>query len=256
MSDSLEAGGRVLGDLVGRGQAALQQGAVYGAGGAAAGAVGGGVIGTAGVVTGPGEVAIEPAAIATGAVVGGGLGAAYGAAKGLVQGTPGFADQGAELGRRFSHLITQMTSAQARAQTRVKDALDKACATCGCSALANGIPSAPYRGGAHVFMQESGREPAVQSHHMPPNAVSPLPKDMGPAIQMDTKDHYATPSFGQKVFSPFMKSQGNLANKGQFMTAFAVDAAAVEEKYPGKYTSAIAQALAYAKCLQNAGLIK
>lgn len=256
MSYGLETGGRILGGLFGGVGGALQQGANYGAAGVVAGAAGGALVGTAGVVTGPGELVIEPAAIGTGAVIGGGLGAAYGAGKGLIEGVPAGADKGAEYGRRLSDWITQMTSAQARQETRrrtVEHDLTTACASCGCAALANGAPGSQYRGGAHAFMQEPGSK--TQSHHMPANSVSPLTDDMGPAIQMDRTDHYTTPSYGRNIFAPFMRSQGQLANTGQFMTAFAVDAAAVRAQFPGKYDAAIAQTLAYATCLQSAGLI-
>ena len=87
---------------------------------------------------------------------------------------------------------------------------------------------------------------------MPAAAASPLPRDMGPAIRMDPTDHYQTSSYGVGAAGP----AGALAQRGQIMAAFILDAAEVERKFPGKYTASILQARAYAECLRLHGLIR
>lgn len=261
MSYGLETGGRLLGGLLGGAGGALQRGGQYGLAGAAVGGAGGAMVGAvAGAPLPPVEPLTVGGGAAIGALGGGAIGGVYGAGKGFIEGIPAGADRGAEIGKslsdRLDALIAQMTTAQAtptRKQVVERD-LTQACATCGCAALANppAVPGSPYRGGAHVFMQQ----PGLESHHMPPDMASPLPKDMGPAIQMDERDHYGTPSFGRNRFTPFMRSQGQLANTGQFMAAFAIDAAAVRARFPGKYDAAIAQAMAYGSCLQASGLVR
>lgn len=160
MSYGLETAGRVLGDLVGRGNAALQQGAAYGAGGAVAGAAGGAIIGTAGVVTGPGELVIEPAAIGTGAVVGGGLGAVYGAGKGVIEGTPGYADRGAEAGKWLSDKIDSLTQADNQAKTRTQEETDTACKTC-CKRLVVISRAASPLTAQHILDAQARGQPRV-----------------------------------------------------------------------------------------------
>ena len=131
MSYGLETGGRLLGGLLGGLGGAGRQAAQYGAGGAVAGAAGGAVVGAAGIVTGPGELVIEPAAIGTGALVGGGLGAVYGGAKGFIEGVPAGADQGAEYGRKLSDWITQMTTADEKAEDHPAEPTDGCAGQCG-----------------------------------------------------------------------------------------------------------------------------
>ncbi len=98
-------------------------------------------------------------------------------------------------------------------------------------------------------MKEAGKA----SHHMPPDSVSPVDREFGPAIQMEKTDHYSTPSYGRSTRAPYMTEQGERAAGGNFMGAFNVDAAAVEAKFPGKYSGAIVQARAYAECLKKTG---
>lgn len=131
MTWGLETGGRLLGGLVGGLGGAGQQGVEYGARGAVAGAAGGALVGGVGIVTGPGELVIEPAAIGTGAVVGGGLGAIYGAGKGFIQGVPAGADKGAEYGRRLSDWISQMVGADEKADKHPDQPTDGCAGQCG-----------------------------------------------------------------------------------------------------------------------------
>ena len=256
MAYGLETGGWVLGGLLGGAGGALQgageripEGMVYG------GALGAATGTALTVETGPGVVAGAGVGALGGAALGGTIYGGVGAIQGAIAGAPAGAAKGEEIGRQLSDWIVQMTNAEKRAEGRRKAVtkdLDTACASCGCAALADGVPGSKYRGGAHAFM----RQPGLQSHHMPPVLVSSLPEDLGPAIQMEPQDHYSTPSFGRNLRSPNMQSQRGRIQNGSFMVAFAIDAAAVEALFPGKYIAAIAQATAYAQCLKRSGLVK
>ncbi len=88
---------------------------------------------------------------------------------------------------------------------------------------------------------------------MPASASSPHPYKKGPCIQMDKADHAKTASHDNKANSAvyratqeaLMKSGG----KPGFLAAFMMDVDDIESKFPGKYTSAMVQAMAYAKCM-------
>lgn len=67
-----------------------------------------------------------------------------------------------------------------------------------CDHLRGGNPDGkgPYRGGAHSHTSKPYRD-GKDSHHMPADDASPLPKSDGPAIQMDPGDHHKTQSNGR-----------------------------------------------------------
>lgn len=131
------------------------------------------------------------------------------------------------------------------------------CTTCQppCAFLACGAPGSTYRGGAHYCMTQptgDGRD----SHHMPARSISPLPAAMGPAIQMDPRDHYRTNSYGATPrANPILAGQQRMIASGNFMAAQAIDVTEILTKFPGKYDAAIAQMGAYTACLQENGLI-
>ncbi|WP_117190266.1 hypothetical protein [Rhizobium terrae] len=141
------------------------------------------------------------------------------------------------------------------------------CATCAqnpCAHLACGAPG-PYRGGAHGCVglpeNKTGTSGTIHSHHTPADHYSPLPRPVGPAIQMDANDHYATSSYGSKVHgAPYAVQRGMLA-RGQTMQAILMDAQevraiAARSGDPTKYDAAIQQMLAYANCLRQHGIIR
>ncbi|MBL3576216.1 hypothetical protein JMK10_21125 [Rhodovulum sulfidophilum] len=120
-----------------------------------------------------------------------------------------------------------------------------------CAALACPPPVDGYGGGAHGCTKKPGGD-QLDSHHMPAASASPLPREMGPAIRMEPVDHRMTSSYGVGAVGP----TGILAQNGQVLAAFNLDAAEVEARFPGKYTASIAQARTYAECLRNAGMIR
>lgn len=154
----------------------------------------------------------------------------------------------------------KLSKADSAAKTNLQTATaSTTCQTCKpnpCAALAGGVPGSQYRGGAHGLTKlpyGDGKE----SHHIPANAVSPLPDDVGPAIQMDPADHKLTESRGSGADAKaYRATQKVLIDKGQFMTAQAMDFADIHAKFGSKYDAAIAQAIAYTACLKKTNVIK
>ena len=133
----------------------------------------------------------------------------------------------------------------------------RACESCEnpCEHLACGSPNSQFRGGAHGCMTQPTGD-GKDSHHMPARSISPLDPDMGPAIQMDPRDHRRTNSYGRSPNSnDILAGQQDQIAAGNFVAAQAIDIAEVEALFPGKYEEAIAQMMAYTACLRQNGLI-
>ncbi len=127
-----------------------------------------------------------------------------------------------------------------------------------CAALACVPTPSKYRGGAHGCTKLPTGD-GKDSHHMPADSVTAMPRDMGPAIQMDPADHRMTASYGGT--SVYRERQRALVSSGRGMEAFLMDVADVKRIAamsgdPTKYDAAIAQATAYAVCLQAHGLLR
>ena len=131
------------------------------------------------------------------------------------------------------------------------EALLGSCATLGCLQP----PVDGYGGGAHGCMRQPSGD-GLDSHHMPADRYSPIPREMAPAIQMDPHDHTQTDSYGGGVHGPRYAGRQALLARGLTMAVFNRDAAEIEQKFPGKYTASIAQARAYAECLRQAGVMR
>lgn len=100
------------------------------------------------------------------------------------------------------------------------------------------------------------RIPGTCSCSVPADSATAMPRDMGPAIRMDPLDHRRTASYGGGATGPAYAAQRALISRGMSMAAFELDAANAETIAPGKYTASIAQARAYAQCLQAHGLLR
>lgn len=74
-----------------------------------------------------------------------------------------------------------------------------------------------------------------------------------PAIQMDPTDHARTASYGSSAgATQYQRQQARLMSQGKFIQAFAMDMADVMANFPdGKYSEALAEAAAYAACLER-----
>lgn len=158
----------------------------------------------------------------------------------------------------LNEAVNQMSKAEEEAKTQPKARAEPTtCSSCPqpCALLACGVPGAPYRGGAHGCTKLPYGD-QKDSHHMPADSISPLPRDMAPAIQMDPRDHRLTNSYGASAATnAILAGQQNLIRSGNFLAAQAIDVAEIELKFPGKYTAAIAQMGAYTLCLKANGYI-
>lgn len=156
-------------------------------------------------------------------------------------------------------VVDQVDRANQRSQSRTRtEPAAVPCQGCRnnpCKALAVGAPGR-YRGGAHGSTKLPWGD-GLDSHHMPANAISPLPANMGPAIQMDPQDHRLTASYGSGPDAVMYRAeQSRLIAAGNFSGAFAMDVADIKANFGDKYDGAIAQAGAYLACLKQHGIVR
>lgn len=146
------------------------------------------------------------------------------------------------------------TGAQARDQAGTDTCTTQKCKRerrKNCAHLANGNPGEPFRGGAHGSTKLPWGD-GLESHHTPADAISPLPSDAGPAIQLRPEDHRQTASHPEVYgYLAYQARQATLIAQGRFMDAVEMDIADVSRKFPGRYDSALAQMRRYAQCLED-----
>lgn len=129
-----------------------------------------------------------------------------------------------------------------------------------CKPLENGVPGTDYRGGRHSEIQRggSGYDPPRESHHMPADSTydkingKPVSSGYKPSIQMDKVDHEKTASWGSsKMSEAYRGTQSKLIKQGKagYLAAMLMDVADVRSKFGDKYDGAIAQMMAWAKCM-------
>ena len=243
------------------------------AGGAAAAA--GGAMVTTGVGAAPGAV-IAAGGAAT-AAVGGGV-SAVGAGADTVATAMDSAAQWAKTGKA-PDLVSQLLAQGQRMLTNLvlkkvpgvggtgeNSATQRATGTSGghikkdCKPLQNGLPGAGYRGGRHGNIQKGGStySPPRESHHVPAKSTyqsingNPISDDNKPAFQMDKEDHAQTASHDHKPgAAAYRQAQTALIQSGKtgVLAAMMMDFKDIESKFPGKYTSAMSQMMAWAKCM-------
>lgn len=251
----LGGGGAILGGVGGGVVGAATGAVVEGATGAAIGGVSG--LAVAGVGAGPGA--------AGGALIGGGYGATVGGVTGAVGGAAGGWAWGSAAGANIDKHISEWRNADKAADKADAKASTITCATCAqnpCAKYAcGGFPpsSSKYKGGAHGCLTgtDETKGDNLDSHHIPARAISPLHPDVGPAIQMDPRDHRMTNSYGRSASSnSILAGQQEMIASGNFIAAQAIDVTEVKAKFPGKYDAAIDQMEAYTVCLKKNGIIK
>jgi hypothetical protein len=129
-----------------------------------------------------------------------------------------------------------------------------------CDHLKKGNGKGDYRGGAHSETSKP-RNDKKDSHHMPTDAASPLPKKDGPAMQMDPKDHGKTSSNGQSAgYLDYIAHIAGLISEGKWRDAMATEIkdvrrVAKESGDQKKYNEAIKESLEYFKCLEKHKLL-
>ena len=85
-----------------------------------------------------------------------------------------------------------------------------------------------------------------QKHHMPANAVSPLSRDKGGAIQISPADHKLTGSYGpSKAAKAYRAKQKAHIDAGDFKSAFEMDVRDIRLNFGNKYDGATQQARQY-----------
>jgi RHS repeat-associated protein len=134
--------------------------------------------------------------------------------------------------------------------------LARAKCPCECEHLRKGNPNGQgvYRGGAYGSTGGT-KESGIESHHMPANSISPLPRSQGPAIQMDKLDHEATSSYiNSREAQQYRAKIGALLNNGEWRKAMAIEIrdvrhVAAQTGDRRKYNEAIQEMLAYSKCI-------
>ena len=131
-----------------------------------------------------------------------------------------------------------------------------------CDHLRKGSGEGPYRGGAHGQVSKPTGD-QKDSHHMPADDASPLQRNDGPAIQMDSADHRRTSSNGNQGLKGVQyrtKIAANLSEE-KWRKAMAVeikDIRKIARKIgnPKKYNEAMLEMMEYFKCLEKNDLLK
>ncbi|MFD9218633.1 putative T7SS-secreted protein [Streptomyces sp. NPDC060064] len=106
-----------------------------------------------------------------------------------------------------------------------------------------------YRGGLYKWQKDPATDyrlnvPGTEINHMPPNSINGIPRDRGPAIQMDKADHYETASWGRsREAIEYRKTQQELINQGRYREAIDMDIADIRSKFGSKYDNAIKEML-------------
>jgi hypothetical protein len=129
-----------------------------------------------------------------------------------------------------------------------------------CDHLRRGKGTGPYRGGAHGQTSKPKND-GKDSHHMPADDVSPLPRNDGPAIQMDPTDHRMTRSNGSVPGSALYRQKIEaLLKAGKWREAMLKEIHDIRRiqgiiNDPRKYNEAMLEMLEYFKCLEKNGLL-
>lgn len=103
------------------------------------------------------------------------------------------------------------------------------------------------RGGAHG---EVKGVPGRESHHVPPDAISPLPTSVGPSISMETGDHRQTAGWGSsREARAYRQEQERLIGAGDFQAAQDMGIRDIQAKFGQKYDQLIEQMIKYTEQL-------
>jgi len=120
-----------------------------------------------------------------------------------------------------------------------------------CKHLEKGPPGAQHEGGKHGRVKNDSVLGRRESHHIPPDSISPHGKTAGPSISMDYKHHRSLSSTGRSTSHPVSIAQGNLARSGPagFLAAMMTEIVEIRQNFGNKYDPAITWMLLYAACM-------
>ena len=146
--------------------------------------------------------------------------------------------------------ISKLAKAETKAIQKVEKTVQKTATT---TAKDVAEANTKFRGGSHGEMK-GPKGDGLDSHHMPADAASPIPREQGPAIQMEPKDHELTSSYGSGTdAAAYRKEIAEKIDQGKMRDAMAqevkdVKRAAKEGSSDAtKYNRAMQEMLDYAK---------
>jgi len=109
------------------------------------------------------------------------------------------------------------------------------------------------KGGAYKDLET---KTGFERHHMPAADASKLSVSDGPCIQMETRDHRQTASWGSsREAQEYRAEQKKLIDQGRFDQAFKMDKEDIQEKFNSKYNEAIKDAGNYMESIKKEGKI-
>ncbi|SCG09541.1 RHS repeat-associated core domain-containing protein [Streptomyces sp. MnatMP-M27] len=106
-------------------------------------------------------------------------------------------------------------------------------------------PGHVYRGGRYKQLKDPATDykrniPGTEINHMPPDSINGIPRDRGPAIQMDKVDHYRTASWGRsRAAMSHRARQRDLISQHRRRDAIDMDIADIRRQFGNKYDDAI-----------------
>lgn len=104
----------------------------------------------------------------------------------------------------------------------------------------------PTKGGSYRQVRAANK--GGQVHHMPAKEASPISKENGPAIWMESNDHMKTASYGNsRPARAYRRRQQQLIEQGRMEEAIQMDIDDVRDLFGNKYDEAINQMLEYAR---------
>ena len=165
-----------------------------------------------------------------------------------------------EAAAKEAKLAKEADAAKDAATKQEKSAVskDKDCEDCASakSGSKKPVPKGPYRGGPHSETKLPVGD-KLDSHHLPADAVSPIPREKGPAIKMDPADHKETSSNGSGLDAIEYRAEvKELLDAGRMRDAMAKEikdarrAAGVVSGKPTKYNEAVQEMLEYSKKME------
>lgn len=153
------------------------------------------------------------------------------------------AETGAKQGDEAGETAANKAEDKNNAQVKKRD----------CKKFQKGPPGATHQGGRHGQVQKDSGALKRESHHIPPDSVTPksISKVDGPAISMDYADHRGLSSTGRATTHPDSIAQATMANGGPagFFSAMMMEIVEIRQKHGDKYDLAILAMLAYAACM-------
>lgn len=109
-------------------------------------------------------------------------------------------------------------------------------------------------GGAYRDVKKHSNGETQEVNHIPPDSVSTLERNDGPAIKMEKEDHRQTASWGNsREAREYRAMQKELIDSGKFREAIQMDIDDIRGKFGNKYDGAISEMMKYVDKLESEG---